>query len=132
MKIIIVDDSKNFLNGLRKFITSVLAHKIIAEAENGEDFLKLKNINNADIVLMDIMMPVKDGFAATKEILKSNSKIKIIALTMHTEKLYLEELIKTGFAGCVHKENIFDELEKAINIVAKNKLYFPDTIIIKN
>lgn len=131
MKIIIVDDSKNFKNGLRKFITSELGHTIIAEAENGIEFLKLNNINQADIVLMDIMMPEKDGFASTKEIIKRFSKIKIIALTMHTHELYLEELIKTGFQGCVHKENIFEQLNTALNDVAKNKLFFPDTIIIK-
>lgn len=77
---------------------------------------------------MDLQMPETDGYFITKEILKDYNYLKIIAITMHTEKAYLNELIRVGFRGCVFKPDFYLNIQEAIVSVADNKYYFPREI----
>ena len=125
MKLIIVDDNKQFLNTLRLFIQENLNHTVIAVAESGEEFLKIDpiTIRDADIILMDIMMNQLNGFETTKQITWLYPNLKIIAVTMHIEKVFLNEVLEAGFKGCVFKSEIFDTLEKALNEVSSGHIY---------
>jgi len=125
MKLIIVDDNKQFLNTLRLFIQENLNHTVIAVAESGEEFLKIDpiTIRDADIILMDIMMNRLNGFETTKQITWLYPNLKIIAVTMHIEKVFLNEVLEAGFKGCVFKSEIFDTLEKALNEVSSGHIY---------
>lgn len=123
--IIIVDDNVRFRTDLKMYIEKELHHMVIAEASNGEDFLALHNLQRADVILMDIEMDRMDGFAATKEVLKNLYGLKIIAITMHSERMILRQLIEVGFRGCVFKSDIFKSLSTAINNVCKGHIYIP-------
>jgi len=131
MKLIIVDDNKQFINTLRLFILENLNHTVIAEAESGEDFLKIDPvvIREADIILMDIMMHRLNGFETTKQITWLYPNLKIIAVTMHVEKVFLKEVIESGFKGCVFKSDIFDSLEYALKEVMLGHLYINKQLI---
>ena len=94
MNIIIVDDHKIFREGLRMYLEMQLEHNVIAEASNGKEFLDLPNIHKADIVFMDIEMPEMNGLEASKEVLKRYNYLKIIAITMYSNKAYLKDLIE--------------------------------------
>lgn len=124
IKLIITDDNDEFREALKNFLTLEFPVEIIGEAANGKEFLKLSNIYEADIILMDIMMPEINGIEATKNLLLHSPKTKVIAVTMHAEKAYLAELIKAGFKGCIFKNNLFEEIKTAITQVKNNKLYF--------
>ncbi len=123
--IIIVDDNVRFRTDLKMYIEKELHHMVIAEASNGEDFLALHNLQRADVILMDIEMDRMDGFTATKEVLKNLYGLKIIAITMHSERMILRQLIEVGFRGCVFKSDIFKSLSTAINNVCKGHIYIP-------
>jgi DNA-binding NarL/FixJ family response regulator len=127
-KIIIVDDSEIFRCSLEFHLKITLNYEVIGIAANGEEFLALNNINNADIILMDIEMPVLNGFAAAGKALWKYLNLNIIAITDYQDKAYLKDLIETGFKGCVFKKNLFNEIESAIKNVLNNKLYFPQDI----
>jgi DNA-binding NarL/FixJ family response regulator len=127
MKIIIVDDNDLFRMNIKFYLEKKLKHQVIAEARSGGEFLMIHNKNSADIILMDIVMNDIDGIAATKKVLQ-NANLKIIALTMHVEKVFLVELIGAGFKGCVFKTNVYSELENALNEVNSGKFYFPENI----
>jgi Response regulator containing a CheY-like receiver domain and an HTH DNA-binding domain len=129
LNIIIVDDNEQFRTRLRHFIESELYSTVIAEASTGSEFLALTNINRSDIILMDIVMDKMDGLESAQRILWQNSHLKIIAITMYSEKAYLQDLIEVGFKGCVFKHNIYNELPLAIEVVKNGKLYFPDNIL---
>ncbi len=129
MKIIIVDDNKTFRDTLKMILTEKFHHEIIEEAESGTEILKSEQTDRVDVILMDIMMSDKDGIETTKELLKENSNLKIIAVTMHTEKAYLEELVYAGFKGCIPKKNIFDEIDVIINDIQKGEYSFPSSVL---
>ena len=131
MKIIIADDSKDYRDGLRFYLKKLGGHEIIAEFSDGEDLVKFNRIYEADIVMMDMVMPKLDGFEASKQLLQRYPKINIIGITMFKDETYLYDLIEYGLKGCVFKFNIFEELPKAIATVIQGNLYFPDEILLK-
>jgi two-component system, NarL family, response regulator LiaR len=127
MKIIIVDDNDLFRMNIKFYLEKKLKHQVTSEARSGSEFLKINNKHAADIILMDIVMNDIDGIAATKKVLQ-NVNLKIIALTMHVERVFLVELIGAGFKGCVFKTNVYSELENALNDVYAGKFFFPENI----
>lgn len=128
MKLIVVDDNKTFLNGLIFYLVNVLSYSVIGTARDGLEFLDLKNIHEADIILMDIEMPNLNGIETVERALWRDSDLKFIAITSYTEKTYLDDLLSAGFKSCVFKPNVFDELNDAIKLVIQNKYYFPSNI----
>jgi len=81
-KILIVEDHVIFREGLKRVIESMNGVELLAEAENGAQFLDLLKTKKPDIVLMDIKMPVMDGIEATEKAFMLYPKLKIIILTM--------------------------------------------------
>jgi DNA-binding NarL/FixJ family response regulator len=77
---------------------------------------------------MDIEMPQLNGIEATKQMLWQNNNVYFIAITMYEEKAYLTELIRSGFKACVFKNNVYEELDKAIYKVCNGEFYYPDEI----
>ena len=131
MNLIIVDNNKIFRESLQFYLEQVLSHVVISVAINGEDFLNNSPINKADIILMDIEMPKMNGIEATKKALNNNSDLKIMAVTNYSYKAYLEELKGAGFKACVFKNNLYEELEKALIMLFNNQQYWSDNFIIR-
>jgi DNA-binding NarL/FixJ family response regulator len=125
MKFIVVDDNKTFRDGIKFYLENILSYEVIGVASDGEEFLKMKNSHEADIILMDIDMPNLNGIETIKKALWENNRFKFIAVTSYTDKAYLLELISAGFKGCVFKSNIYDELENTIFKITANKSCFP-------
>jgi len=128
MKIILVDDNVQFSSDLKYYIETKLSYNVIEVVTNGYEFLELLDRTLADIILMDIVMNEMDGFKTTKHALIHYSYLKIIAITMHIENVYLIKLIETGFKGCIYKSNLFTQLPIALKTVLSGNLWFPDKI----
>jgi len=125
LKIGIVDDNKAFRDSLRFFTESILKHQVISEAHDGQHYLSMAFDHIPDIVLMDIEMPGVNGMETTRQLLQQNFPAKIIAVTNHTEKYLIKELIAIGFKGTVFKNNIHADLPEALDKVEKGQLFFP-------
>ena len=132
MKLIIVDDNREFRENLKFFLEQKLNHQVTAEASSGEEFLAFeeKIIREADIILMDIMMNQISGIEATRRITWYHFNLKIIAVTMHIEKVFLDQIIEAGFKGFVLKTNIFNTLENTLNDVYYGKMHIDDKLIV--
>lgn len=128
-KIIIVDNNHEYRNTLKSLLINEYDAEIIAEASNSKEFNSINNLHLADIILMDIMMPEIDGIMLTKSILWKYPGLKIIAITMLVDKIYLDTLIGAGFKGYIFKNNLFKELNIALKTVIGGKLYFPKSIL---
>ena len=128
--VIIVEDNDTFRQGLKVLIESKPGFKVIQDTNGFYNLINLHDIDKANIILMDLAMPIVSGFEAAKEILWAHPKTPILAVTMHQDKAYLVELIRAGFKGCVFKANIYTEIFEAIDTVLKGKLYFPPGILL--
>lgn len=129
VKLIIVDDHIIFRKGLCTVLNEISEVKVVGEASNGQELMLLLKKTDADIIFMDIKMPVMDGIETTGKILKRYPGIRIIALTMHEEIGYFNKMVEAGALGFLLKKTNKDELEKAIISVMQNEVYFSEEFI---
>lgn len=128
IKIILADDHKILRDGLRNIIEKISNFKVIAEAIDGRAAVKLCAELKPDVVVMDIAMPGLNGVEASRQILHENPDIKIIALSMHSNKQFITGMLKAGAYGYLLKDSDSEELINAIKTVARNQKYISQKI----
>jgi DNA-binding NarL/FixJ family response regulator len=127
--IILVDDHLIFREGLKTILTLGGIAKVIGEASNGLDFLKLLVNQKPDLVFMDIDMPLMGGMEATQKALEIFPDLKIIALTMFSDGEYYYKMIDLGVKGFILKTNGSEDIEEGIKEVMLGKGYFSNEIL---
>lgn len=128
IKIIIADDHRLFREGLVNLLSDSKDIEILAQAENGADAIAKAKELNPDVIIMDIGMPVLNGVEATGKLLKELPAIKVIALSMHSDKQYIKGMLEAGASGYLFKNCAYDELIEAIHTVNAGKKYLSDKI----
>ena len=124
IRIIIADDHQMFIDGLKSLLVSQENISVVGEAHNGIEVLKLLESKRADIVLMDISMPVMDGIETTMLLLSQFPKTLVLMLTMHNTSNFIERLIRAGASGYILKNTGKQELMSAIETVYNGKTFF--------
>jgi len=114
IRIMLVDDHAVVRSGLSAFLSVNPDLELVGEAENGEQAVVRANALKPDVILMDLMMPVMDGVAATMAIKKQNPGIQIIALTSFQEDELVQSALKAGAVGYLMKNVTARELAAAI------------------
>lgn len=109
--------------GLRTLIEKQPDMEVVAEAENGRMAVQLARKLFPGVVVMDIGMPDLNGIEATRQILADNPEVKVIALSMHSAKRFVVEMLKSGSSGYLLKDCAFEELALAIRTVIANQIY---------
>ena len=123
-KILIADDHPLLRKGLSELINNCSeGFEVISEAENGEEALKKAALHNPDIIILDIEMPIKDGFAVIKELKEKKSKAEIIILTAHKEEHYFNKAMDMGVIAFVNKESALDDICDCLEMTAKGSYY---------
>jgi DNA-binding NarL/FixJ family response regulator len=130
LRIFIVDDHEFFRKGIALSIKNFPFAKVVGEASNGFDFIKMMDKTPADIVLMDIKMPKMNGIDATKQALNKNPNLKIIALSMFGDEQYLQSMIDAGAVGFMLKNIKTHDLERALILLSEGKQYFSEELLI--
>ncbi len=131
IKIFVADDHQLFIEGIKALTRDSTEVKLIGEAENGEDLLEQLKTNKPEVILMDINMPKLTGIEATKKIRQLYPDIKILALTMFDDTLYVSEMIKAGASGYLLKNAGKAELITAIITVNKGERYVSSEVSLK-
>jgi Response regulator containing a CheY-like receiver domain and an HTH DNA-binding domain len=128
-KIIIVDDHSLFREGIKLLIENEGFGQVIAEAENGQVLLELLANNQPDLVIMDIEMPVMGGLEATQKALQIRPDLKIMVLTMLSERANYLDMINAGAVGFVLKTSGKQEFERAIKTIMNGESYFSNELL---
>ena len=123
-KIIIVDDHLLFREGIKLLIEKEGFGVVVAEAENGTEFLGLLKKHQPDLVIMDMDMPFMNGLEATKTALKNSPDLKILVLTMMSEYTTDTEIRNAGAVGAILKSSGKEKLERAFRAVLNGESYF--------
>lgn len=123
IKLILADDHALIRSGLRTLLVNELGMEVVGEAGNGEEAIRLTRQLAPDIVIMDITMPGLDGIEATRQIVTEMPSVRVIALSMHANKLFVEDIFKAGASGYLLKACASLELEAAIQTVLKGEVY---------
>lgn len=117
IRVLIVDDHAILREGIRSLLERQSGIEVVGEASNGREGLEQVIQHQPDIVLMDIAMPDMNGLEATREIVTKYPNIKILILTQHNNREYIEQLLHAGAAGYVLKSSGGRELVTAIREV---------------
>jgi DNA-binding NarL/FixJ family response regulator len=126
-RILLADDHKIVRDGLKALIEKEMGMEVIAEADTGRKALQLSRKLKPDIVVMDITMPDLNGIDATRQIVGEMPGIKVVALSMHSQKQFVEGMLKAGVSGYLLKDGAFEELIDAVRTVMTGRLYLsPD------
>ena len=123
IKIALVDDHTLFRNGLRGLIDGKRNCLVVAEAGDGANFLENEEALSADVVFMDIAMPVLSGDKATMIALERNPNLKIISLSMFGDEKYYSLMIEAGAKGFLLKDSPVEEVFTAIESVMADEEY---------
>lgn len=127
-QILLVDDHKIVRQGLRTLLERDERLTVIGEADNGREALEQLEQINPDLVIMDVAMRELNGIDATRQLLSSRPTLKILALSMHADRLYVSQMLQAGAAGYLLKECAYEELSKAIDTILDSKVYLSPEI----
>jgi len=128
IKIILVDDHKLLRDGLRNIIEQRSNMHVIGEASNGREAIKTCSKLLPNVIVMDVAMPDLNGIEAAVQIHKIHPDIKIIGLSMHSSKQFIQGMFNAGASGYLLKDGDADELIAAITTVMHNKKYLSKDI----
>jgi DNA-binding NarL/FixJ family response regulator len=131
ISILIVDDQALFREGLRTLLSVQPEFKVVGEAGNGEEALRLAAGLHPSVVLMDLRMPVLDGVTATRRMHSLMPDCRVIVLTTFDDDEYVFEGLRAGAVGYLLKDVSSDKLYEAIRAAARGEYFLLPSITTK-
>jgi DNA-binding NarL/FixJ family response regulator len=127
-KILLADDHAIIRQGLCALLERQPDFEVVGAVDDGRKAMELVQKLRPDIVIMDISMPNLNGIDATRKIVGKLGDTRVIALSMHSSRRFVTEMLKAGASGYILKECLFDELLEAIRIVLNGGIYLSPRI----
>jgi len=128
IRILLADDHKIVRDGLRTLIGKEAGMEVIGEAENGRKALKMAEKIRPNVVIIDVTMPDMNGIEATRKMVTEIPGVKVIALSMHSDRRFVLGMLEAGASGYLMKDCAFDELAKAVRSVSTGQTYLSPSI----
>jgi DNA-binding NarL/FixJ family response regulator len=126
--ILLVDDHAIIRQGLRSLLEKQPDLEVVAEAEDGRKAIELVRELLPDIVIMDVTMPSLNGIEATRQICSAFPEVRVIALSIHSNRRFIGDMLQAGAAGYILKDSLFEELIRAIKAVTAGGRYLSPKI----
>ena len=123
VRIILAEDHRITREGLVNLLKERPDMEVVGEAENGREAVKLASELSPDLVIMDVTMPDLNGIDATRIITYGSNNTKVIALSMYSDKQFVQGMIQAGASGYLLKDCAFEELVSAIQAVIQGDTY---------
>jgi DNA-binding NarL/FixJ family response regulator len=128
VRILLADDHRIVREGLRDLLEKRTDLKVVGEASDGMEAVRLASELRPDVVIVDVSMPVLNGIEATRRIVAEHPAVKVVALSMHPDRRYVIEMLKAGAVAYLLKDSAFDELIHAIESVMARASYLSPAI----
>ena len=127
-RILLVDDHAVVRQGFKMILDAQSDMEIVGEAANGREAVELAAQLRPDVVVMDVAMPELNGIEATRRVIAVDPHIRVIALSMHKDSVYVREILRAGARGYLLKDSGADDLVKAIRAVAGGESYLSPAV----
>jgi two-component system, NarL family, response regulator NreC len=127
-RVLLVDDHAIIRQGLCSLLEKQPDIEVVGSVEDGRKAMDIARELAPDLVIMDISMPNLNGIDATRKIIGEMGDIKVIALSIHSSRHFVSEMLKAGASGYILKECLFDELVEAIKTVLNGGTYLSPKI----
>jgi DNA-binding NarL/FixJ family response regulator len=122
LRVLIADDHRLFAEALEAILATDERIEVVGQASDGSQAVELAQKLDPDVVLMDVSMPVLDGFEATREIRSGSEGIRVLMLTGSNSRADVDRSREAGASGYVTKDRIASELVTAIVEVTRRRL----------
>ena len=126
IQLILVDDNPYFLEGITAYLSKFEQYEILAVFSSGPALLEEIDNYDPDVILLDIEMPWVNGIETAKRLNSFGMKLKLIAVTMYYDGIYIKKLMEAGFMGFVNKNKVSENLVHVIDSVLKSEPAFPE------
>jgi two-component system response regulator NreC len=128
IKLLLVDDHEVVRTGLRMLLEDQPDMKIVGEADNGQDAIRMTEELSPDVVIMDITLPDISGIEATRRLKQDHPDLAIVALTIHEDEQYFFQMLHAGASGYVPKRAAPEDLIQAIRSAFADEIYIYPTL----
>ena len=128
IRIVVADDHKLVRDGLCSLLEKQNGMEVVAETEDGRTTVQQVKKQSPDVVIMDISMHDLNGIDATRQIIAKSPGVKVLALSIHSDRRFVTGMLSAGASGYLLKDSGFTELADAIRIVASNQTYLSPRI----
>ena len=126
--VVLADDHRIMREGLRALLEKELDMEVVGAADTGRSAVELAGTLQPDVVVMDMTMPDLNGIEATRQVVAVNPAIKVLALSMHSDKRFVAGALGAGASGYLLKDCALAELVRAIRIVVGGQTYLSPSI----
>lgn len=129
IRIVLADDHAVVRDGIKAIVEKLgEGIKVIAEASNGQEVLEIAQKNRVDVYVLDISMPLLNGIETIERLKKIRPQAKAVILSMYDDKILVEQAFKKGARGYILKENVAEDVVRAIREVHRGKYYVSPSI----
>lgn len=128
IRVLIADDHHLVRQGIRALLEKAEHIQVVGEAATGQEAVELTELLKPDVVVMDISMPRMDGAQATERVLSLNIPTAVVILSMYSDTILAQQLLRQGVKGYLLKESIAEELPLAIRSASQGKIYLSPAI----
>lgn len=129
LSIVVADDHELVRQGIRNLLSPCRRWKVVGEAANGEQAVKMTQTLRPQVLIMDITMPQLDGLEATRRIKTSLPETRVLILTMHESDQMVRRILKAGALAYVLKSDLAAQLVKAVSEVSHGRLFLTPKVI---
>ena len=129
IRVLLADDHTIMREGLRTLLEKEPNIEVVAEAGNGQTTVRLAQELSPDVVIVEIAMPGLDGIGATRQMIAEFPGVKVVALSMYSDRQFVVGMLKAGASAYLLKDCAFEELARAIETVVTNQIYLSPRIV---
>lgn len=123
MRVLLADDHNLVRAGIRRIVEGFADMEVVAEARDGREAVDLIALHRPDVAIVDLSMPVQDGFAVTRQVRAQFPDTAVVIMSMHTDNSYVRQAMAAGALGFVVKEAAPAELELALHAAVSGQTF---------